>query len=52
MVLFEGNEMPGEVTEDTLSQDVGDGLVRVSAWAFAVDVIIVIMKIETEAVFA
>ena len=52
MVLFEGNEMPGEVTEDTISQDVGDGLIWVSAGAFAVDVVFVIMKVEVQMVFA
>ena len=52
MVLCEGNEMLGEIAEDTISQDVGDGLVRVSAGAFAVDVIFVVAKIEVEVVLA
>ena len=52
VVLFEGNEMPGEVAEDAVSQDVGDGLIQVSARAFAVDVVFVVTKIEVKAVLA
>ena len=52
VVLFEGNEMLGEVAEDAISQNVGDGLIWVSTGAFAVNVVFVITKIEAEAVFA
>ena len=50
VVLSEGNEVLGEVTKDTISQYMGDGLVWVSTGAFTDDVIDFITKVEVQAV--